>query len=428
MKELKCPKCGNVFTVDEADYASIVNQVKNAEFDAEVERRIGELHIQHQAEQAASEAKTAAAYQMELNKKDQAMVRKEAEMESVKTRLSSEITRLKGELDTIRQQGEDAKKIAVMEAKQQSQDEILQKEAEIAKLRANIMVANSEAANSLASQKEQYETKLKMVQDQVAYYKDLKTRMSTKMVGETLEQHCSIQYNQMLRPVMPQAYFEKDNDISGGSKGDFIFRDFDDDGQEYISIMFEMKNEVESTVVRHKNEDFFAKLDKDRKTKGCEYAVLVSLLEPDNELYNGGIVSVPSNQYEKMYVIRPQSFLPLISLLIQTSKKTLELKKELAVAKSQSLDVTNFEEQLNDFKQKFGNNYRLASEKFAKAIEEIDKSIEHLQKIKDALLGSDRNLRLANDKAEALTIKKLTRNNPTMTAKFEEARLLETDE
>lgn len=428
MKELKCPKCGNVFTVDEADYASIVNQVKNAEFDAEVERRIGELHIQHQAEQAASEAKTAAAYQMELNKKDQAMVRKEAEMESVKTRLSSEITRLKGELDTIRQQGENAKKIAVMEAKQQSQDEILQKEAEIAKLRANIMVANSEAANSLASQKEQYETKLKMVQDQVAYYKDLKTRMSTKMVGETLEQHCSIQYNQMLRPVMPQAYFEKDNDISGGSKGDFIFRDFDDDGQEYISIMFEMKNEVESTVVRHKNEDFFAKLDKDRKTKGCEYAVLVSLLEPDNELYNGGIVSVPSNQYEKMYVIRPQSFLPLISLLIQTSKKTLELKKELAVAKSQSLDVTNFEEQLNDFKQKFGNNYRLASEKFTKAIEEIDKSIDHLQKIKDALLGSDRNLRLANDKAEALTIKKLTRNNPTMTSKFEEARLLEANE
>lgn len=428
MKELKCPKCGNVFTVDEADYASIVNQVKNAEFDAEVERRIGELHIQHQAEQAASEAKTAAAYQMELNKKDQAMVRKEAEMESVKTRLSSEITRLKGELDSIRQQGENAKKIAVMEAKQQSQDEILQKEAEIAKLRANIMVANSEAANSLASQKEQYETKLKMVQDQVAYYKDLKTRMSTKMVGETLEQHCSIQYNQMLRPVMPQAYFEKDNDISGGSKGDFIFRDFDDDGQEYISIMFEMKNEVESTAVRHKNEDFFAKLDKDRKTKGCEYAVLVSLLEPDNELYNGGIVSVPSNQYEKMYVIRPQSFLPLISLLIQTSKKTLELKKELAVAKSQSLDVTNFEEQLNDFKQKFGNNYRLASEKFTKAIEEIDKSIEHLQKIKDALLGSDRNLRLANDKAEALTIKKLTRNNPTMTAKFEEARLLEANE
>ena len=428
MKELKCPKCGNVFTVDEADYASIVNQVKNAEFDAEVERRIGELHIQHQAEQAASEAKTAAAYQMELNKKDQAMVRKEAEMESVKTRLSSEITRLKGELDTIRQQGENAKKIAVMEAKQQSQDEILQKEAEIAKLRANIMVANSEAANSLASQKEQYETKLKMVQDQVAYYKDLKTRMSTKMVGETLEQHCSIQYNQMLRPVMPQAYFEKDNDISGGSKGDFIFRDCDDDGQEYISIMFEMKNEVESTVVRHKNEDFFAKLDKDRKTKGCEYAVLVSLLEPDNELYSGGIVSVPSNQYEKMYVIRPQSFLPLISLLIQTSKKTLELKKELAVAKSQSLDVTNFEEQLNDFKQKFGNNYRLASEKFTKAIEEIDKSIDHLQKIKDALLGSDRNLRLANDKAEALTIKKLTRNNPTMTAKFEEARLLEANE
>ena len=302
MKELKCPKCGNVFTVDEADYASIVNQVKNAEFDAEVERRIGELHIQHQAEQAASEAKTAAAYQMELNKKDQAMVRKEAEMESVKTRLSSEITRLKGELDTIRQQGEDAKKIAVMEAKQQSQDEILQKEAEIAKLRANIMIANSEAANSLASQKEQYETKLKMVQDQVAYYKDLKIRMSTKMVGETLEQHCSIQYNQMLRPVMPQAYFEKDNDISGGSKGDFIFRDFDDDGQEYISIMFEMKNQVESTVVRHKNEDFFAKLDKDRNTKGCEYAVLVSLLEPCENPFRG----ISNNSVERIRSLLPR--------------------------------------------------------------------------------------------------------------------------
>lgn len=424
MKELKCPKCGSVFTVDEADYASILNQVKNAEFNAEVNRRIGELHVQHQAEQAAAEAKAATTYQMELSKREQAMVKKDAEMQTMKNQLSSEINRLKGELSVIRQQGEDAKKIAVMEAMQSSQEEIQRKNNEIADLKANIKVAESKAVNDLSIQREQYETKLKVAQDQVAYYKDLKTRMSTKMVGETLEQHCSIQYNQMLRPVMPQAYFEKDNDASGGSKGDFIFRDFDEDGQEYVSIMFEMKNEVDTTVSRHKNEDFFAKLDKDRKSKGCEYAVLVSLLEPDNDLYNGGIVSVPSNQYEKMYVIRPQSFLPLISLLIQTSKKNIELKKELAIARSQSLDVTNFEEQLNDFKLKFGNNYRLASEKFTRAIEEIDKSIEHLQKIKEALLGSDRNLRLANDKAEALTIKKLTRNNPTMKAKFEEARLL----
>ena len=424
MKELKCPKCGSVFTVDEADYALILSQVKNAEFNAEVNRRIGELYVQHQAEQAAAEAKAASTYQMEISKREQAMVRKDAEMQTMKNQLSSEISRLKGELSAIRQQGEDARKIAVMEAMQSSQEEIQRKNNEIAELKANIKVAESKAVNDLSIQKEQYETKLKVAQDQVAYYKDLKTRMSTKMVGETLEQHCSIQYNQMLRPVMPQAYFEKDNDASGGSKGDFIFRDFDDDGQEYVSIMFEMKNEVDTTLSRHKNEDFFAKLDKDRKSKGCEYAVLVSLLEPDNDLYNGGIVSVPSNQYEKMYVIRPQSFLPLISLLIQTSKKNIELKKELAIARSQSLDVTNFEEQLNDFKLKFGNNYRLACEKFTKAIEELDKSIEHLQKIKEALLGSDRNLRLANDKAEALTIKKLTRNNPTMKAKFEEARLL----
>jgi hypothetical protein len=401
MKELKCPKCGSVFTVDEADYALILSQVKNAEFNAEVNRRIGELHVQHQAEQAAAEAKAASTYQMEISKREQAIVRKDAEMQTMKNQLSSEISRLKGELSAIRQQGEDARKIAVMEAMQSSQEEIQRKNNEIAELKANIKVAESKAVNDLSIQKEQYETKLKVAQDQVAYYKDLKTRMSTKMVGETLEQHCSIQYNQMLRPVMPQAYFEKDNDASGGSKGDFIFRDFDDDGQEYVSIMFEMKNEVDTTLSRHKNEDFFAKLDKDRKSKGCEYAVLVSLLEPDNDLYNGGIVSVPSNQYEKMYVIRPQSFLPLISLLIQTSKKNIELKKELAIARSQSLDVTNFEEQLNDFKLKFGNNYRLACEKFTKAIEEIDKSIEHLQKIKEALLGSDRNLRLANDKAEA---------------------------
>lgn len=244
--------------------------------------------------------------------------------------------------------------------------------------------------------------------------------MSTKMVGETLEIHCSTEFNKVRSSMYPKAYFEKDNDARAGSKGDFIFRDFDEDGTEYISIMFEMKNEMDETATKHKNEDFFAKLDKDRNEKACEYAVLVSLLEPDSELYNEGIVDV-SYRYPKMFVVRPQFFMPLISLLSQASKKSIEYRKELAIARKQSIDVSNFEEQLNDFKSRFANNYRLASEKFKKAIEEIDKSIDHLQKIKDALLGSENNLRLANNKAEELTIKRLTRNNPTMKDKFEEA-------
>lgn len=242
--------------------------------------------------------------------------------------------------------------------------------------------------------------------------------MSTKMVGETLEIHCSTLFNQLLRPIMPNAYFEKDNDDKEGSKGDFIFRDFED-GQEYVSIMFEMKNEMDTTATKHKNEDFLKKLDEDRRKKNCEYAVLVSLLEADSELYNGGIVDM-SHRYPKMYVIRPQFFIPLITLLVQTSKKSIEYQRQLAVAQSQSIDVTNFESQLTEFKEKFGRNYRLAAEKFQTAIDEIDKSITHLQKIKDALIGSENNLRLANDKAESLTIKKLTQGNPTMKAKFDE--------
>ena len=264
-----------------------------------------------------------------------------------------------------------------------------------------------------------------MAQEQIDYYKDLKTRMSTKMVGETLEVHCSTLFNQLLRPIMPNAYFEKDNDASGGSKGDFIFRD-SDNGQEYVSIMFEMKNEMDETSTKHKNEDFFKKLDQDRREKHCEFAVLVSLLEPDSELYNGGIVDV-SHRYEKMYVIRPQFFIPLITLLVQTSKKSIEYQRQLAVARSQSVDVSRFEDQLNDFKDKFGKNYRLASAKFQTAIDEIDKSIQHLQKIKDSLIGSKNNLRLANEKADALTIKKLTRGNPTMKAKFDEVHITDGD-
>ena len=265
-----------------------------------------------------------------------------------------------------------------------------------------------------------YERQLKQQQELVDYYKDMKIRMSTKMVGETLEAHCNTLFNSTIRPIMPQAYFEKDNDISGGSKGDFIFRDYY--GKfEYISIMFEMKNEMDETATKHRNEDFLKKLDEDRRKKNCEFAVLVSMLEPDNDLYNTGIVDM-CHRYPKMYVIRPQFFIPIITLLVQTSKKSIILQKQLLLAQSQSVDVTNFESKLNDFKERFANNYRLASEKFQKAIEEIDKTIDHLQKIKANLIGSENNLRIANNKAEELTIKRLTYKNPTMKAKFDEAR------
>ena len=312
-------------------------------------------------------------------------------------------------------------KLAVINEQNKASEKIQAKDAEIAQLKANAELSKQAAIIHENTIKKEYELALKAAKEQVEYYKEMKLRMSTKMVGESLEAHCSTQFNQMMRSMLPNAYFEKDNDASGGTKGDFIFRDFADDGTEYISIMFEMKNEADETATKHKNEDFFKKLDADRTAKNCEFAVLVSLLESDNELYNGGIVDV-SYRYDKMYVIRPQFFLPIISLLVQTSKKSLEYKQQLAIAKSQSVDVTNFENQLMEFKDKFANNYRLASEKFKKAIEEIDKSIDHLRKIKEALLGSENNLRLANDKAEALTIKKLTRNNPTMKAKFAEAK------
>ena len=435
MKELKCPKCGSVFTVDEADYASIVSQVKNAEFNEELNRRLQELHERHKAEELLTISKVEKDFQEALNKKELEIKEKDATIGLLSGKLNeseqvkkNEISLALAEKDKVIldlkstvSEGENKLKLAVMEEQRKASESLQSKDKEISELKANAEISRQKAINYVNTQKEQYETKLKMMQEQVDYYKDLKTKMSTKMIGETLEIHCSTQFNQMMRPMMPNAYFEKDNDASGGSKGDFIFRDFAPDGTEYISIMFEMKNEADETATKHKNEDFFKKLDADRKAKNCEFAVLVSLLEPDNELYNGGIVDV-SYKYDKMYVIRPQFFLPIISLLVQTSKKSLEYKQQLVVAKSQSIDVTNFENQLLDFRDKFGRNYRLASEKFQTAIDEIDKSISHLQKIKEALIGSENNLRLANDKAEALTIKKLTQNNPTMTTLFEEAR------
>lgn len=434
MKELICPNCGKPFHVDEADYASILNQVKGAEFEAEVSRRMTELHKQHEAEEKMRAADADKKHQNELFQKEKALSEKENEIARLKSQMESLDDRKKLEInealsDKDREieklkaaigQGRNELQIAILQEQQKTKDALQAKEAEIAKLKAEAQIEKSRTDLEQKSIRDDYENRLKVIQEQVDYYKDLKTRMSTKMVGETLEAHCSTIFNGEMRPMFPNAYFEKDNDASGGSKGDFIFKDYEE-GIEYISIMFEMKNEMDETATKHKNEDFFKKLDADRRAKGCEYAVLVSLLEPDNELYNGGIVDV-SHRFPKMYVIRPQFFRSIITLLVNAAKKTVEYKKELALARSQSVDVTNFENQLMAFKDAFGRNYRLASEKFKTAIDEIDKSILHLQKIKDALIGSENNLRLANDKADNLSIKKLTRDNPTMKAKFEAAR------
>lgn len=431
MKELTCPKCGSIFTVDEADYASIVNQVKNAEFKEEVEHRLSELHQQAIAEQKAEVLKAEQKLQNELSSQKLQLSKKEAEIATLNEKLNgiAQSTQLEYkveleqkekvilELKSQIERNDDKLKIAISEEQGKAQQDLHSKDTEISELKSQISSQKNEATIRETNLKDGYELQLKQKQEMVDYYKDLKTKMSTKMVGETLEIHCNTEFNR-IRPMFPNAYFEKDNDASGGSKGDFIFRD-SEEGTEYLSIMFEMKNEMDETATKHKNEDFLKKLDEDRRSKNCEYAVLVSLLEPDSELYNTGIVDM-SHRYTKMYIIRPQFFIPLITLLVQTSKKSLEYKKALMEAQSQSVDITNFESQLNDFKDKFSNNYRLASEKFQTAIAEIDKSIDHLQKIKSALLGSENNLRLANDKADNLTIKRLTRGNPTMKAKFDE--------
>ena len=419
MKELTCPKCGNVFTVDEADYASILSQVKNQEFAAELAAREETMRKQMAAEQKASSLIKEQEYQQTLTDKEMAIHAKEAE-----------IAQLQQQLQSIEQIKQAEQQTAIIAEQQRLQQSMAEKDREILRIKVEMQKRVDElqaAAKLQATQAElnekqlvqQHQLAIQAKQQEVDFYKDLKTRMSTKMIGETLEQHCSTLFEQTLRMAMPNAYFEKDNDASSGSKGDFIFRDFAN-GEEYVSIIFEMKNEADTTATKHKNEDFFKKLDEDRKKKGCEYAVLVSLLEPDNELYNGGIVDV-SHRYDKMFVVRPQCFIPIINLLVKANQKTIEVQRQLAIAKSQSLDVTNFENKLNDFKEKFGKNYQQASKKFLEAIDEIDKSILHLQKIKDALLGSNNNLRLANEKAEALTVKKLTHGNPTMKKLFEQA-------
>ena len=445
MKELKCPNCGSMFTVDEADYASIVSQVKNAEFEDELQRRLSEMMGRKDAEQKVKDAAAREDFGKKLRDKEKAILEKEQEIARLKASLEGieEKTRLEidkavaaknleiaGLQNTIKL-GESEKEKAVMLARTEMKETLSKKneelsalrnakDLEIAELKSQSTLAKSQAELQKTAIKDEYEAKLKLAQEQVDYYKDLKMKMSTKMIGETLEAHCSNVFNGQMRPMFPNAYFEKDNDSVDHTKGDFIFRDYDGD-TEYISIMFEMKNEADTTATKHKNEDFFKKLDEDRRKKGCEYAVLVSLLEQDNELYNNGIVDV-SYRYPKMYVIRPQFFMPIITLLSNAAKKSIEYKRELAIARSQSLDITNFENKLLEFKDKFGRNYRLASEKFQTAIDQIDKSIAALQKTKEALLGSENNLRLAHEKAEDLTIRKLTHKNPTMKALFDEAR------
>ena len=434
MKELKCPKCGSAFTVDEADYASILNQVKNQEFETELKRRTAEMDARHKTEQQLASAKAEQDFRdklaqkvMELGAKDTEIARLKNQLENIQAQKESEKTiALAAKDQTIAKlnatigQHESNMQIALLNKQRETQEIIRKKDIQIQQLQSDAELEKSQAKIRESELVKRHQHELQAKQEMVEYYKDLKTRMSTKMVGETLEIHCSTLFNQMLRPVMPNAYFEKDNDATDGTKGDFIFRD-SEDGTEYVSIMFEMKNEMDTTANRHKNEDFLRKLDEDRRKKGCEFAVLVSLLEPDSELYNGGIVDM-SHRYPKMYVIRPQFFIPLITLLVQTSKKSLEYKRQLLLAQSKEVDVTNFENKLMDFKNKFGRHYELASRKFDDAIKQIDDTIAKLLKVKENLLNSENNLRLANQDTEELTIRKLTYRNPTMKAKFDEAR------
>ena len=434
MKELKCPKCGNVFKVDEADYAAIVGQVKNAEFNQEVERRMKELEKQQKAEQKAETLKAEQNYQKLLSEKELNLTQKDAEIAKLQSQLegientnqlslAKEIAKKDKEIAALQTQlssNESKLKVAILEEKNKSKETLQEKEQEIQKLKGDMELAQKEAIIKEKTLKEDFQSRLKLKQEEVDHYKELKAHMSTKMIGESLEVHCSTEFNRVRSMMYPCAYFEKDNDASGGSKGDFIFRDTAD-GVEYISIMFEMKNENDKTATKHKNEDFLKELDKDRNEKNCEYAVLVSMLEPENELYNTGIVD-KSHRYQKMYVIRPQFFIPMITILRNAAFNSMQYKNELQLVRNQNIDITNFEESMNDFKQKFSRNYELASKKFNTAIEEIDKTISHLQKTKEALLSSERQLQLANNKAEDLTIKRLTRNNPTMKQKFDELK------
>lgn len=461
MHEIICPHCHKAFKIDEAGYADILKQVRDKEFEKQLAERLELAEQDKRNAVALAQAKVTS----ELEKIASA---KDAEIQALKVRLDAgdvaqklavtealsavekERDTLLSELEKAKLEKESVSQLAEAKLLNELQKTASLKDAEIQSLKAKLdagVVAQTLAITQAVSViekerdelksglersalekqlaetalKDKYETQLKDRDDAIERLRDMKAKLSTKMVGETLEQHCEIEFNRLRATAFPLAYFEKDNDARTGSKGDYIFRDLDEAGTEIVSIMFEMKNENDETATKKKNEDFLKELDKDRNEKGCEYAVLVSLLEPDNELYNAGIVDV-FHRYPKMYVVRPQFFIPIITLLRNAAMKSLQYKSELALVKSQNIDITNFENQLDSFKDAFGKNYDLAARRFKTAIDEIDKSIDHLQKTKDALLGADRNLRLANDKAQDVTIKKLTRGNPTMAAKFAELK------
>ena len=419
MNDIICPHCHKAFKVDEAGYADILKQVRDSEFEQQLHERL---------ELAEKE---------KLNAVELAQEKAANESQKTAAAKQAEIQELKAQLD----KGEEARKFAIAETSAQKDAEIQTLKSKLESNEVNQKLAVKEALDSVEKErdelknnlknvelqkqvdekllKENYESRIKDRDEAIERLRDMKAKLSTKMVGESLEQHCETEFNRLRATAFTKAYFEKDNDAKTGSKGDYIFKDADDDGNEVVSIMFEMKNESDTTATKKKNEDFLKELDKDRNEKGCEYAVLVSLLEPESELYNSGIVDV-SHRFPKMYIIRPQFFIPMITLLRNAAMNSMQYKAELALVKSQSIDVTNFEEKLETFKDGFARNYELAGKKFQKAIDEIDKSIDHLQKTKDALIGTDRNLRLANDKAQDVTIKKLTRGNPTMKAKFNE--------
>lgn len=412
MSEIKCPKCGTTFKVDDSSYADIISQVRTHEFDDEVERRVKAAIEKANSDNdlALEKARNTQATEIaELKAKlDQAESDKALALEKLKSSNTAEVNELKAKLD----QAETEKKLAITEA-------LAPVEKELESVKSDLKSQSSEAKLREASLKDQYDGALKLKDEEIDRLKDLKSKLSTKMIGETLEQHCQTEFNRLRATAFKNAYFEKDNDARTGSKGDYIYRECDENGNEIISIMFEMKNENENTATKHKNEDFFKELDKDRKEKNCEYAVLVTLLEADSELYNTGIVDV-SYKFDKMYVIRPQFFIPMITLLRNAALNSMKYKAELAVVRNQNIDITHFEEDMENFKQSFARNYELASKKFSTAIDEIDKTIAHLQKTKEALLSSENNLRIANNKAGDLSIKRLTRGNPTMAAKFAE--------
>lgn len=390
MNEIKCPKCGTMFQIDEKDYDSIVKQIRDGEFNAEIKRREEELRKYTKSEIDSLKERLDFEKKSELSNKE------------------LEIERLKNQI----RQSEIENKYALKEAVQEKENKIVNLENKIELSQKEYQLKEQNLIDIHARE-------IKAKEQEIELYKDMKLKLSTKMVGETLEQHCKMQYDEYLRPILKNAYFEKDNDAKTGSKGDFIYREKTDDGIEFISIMFEMKNESDQTATKHKNEDFFKELDKDRKEKNCEYAILVSLLEKDNDYYNGGIVDV-SHKYEKMYVVRPQSFITIINILRNSALNTVETKRKLIEIQNQNIDIANFEEKMNNFKSAFSRNFKLASDKFDLAIEEIDKTMQHLQKIKDNLLGSKNQLRLANDKAEDLTIKKLTSNSPSIAKQIED--------